>query len=317
MTSELTAFLGMDCGGTSAEWVVLSATGATLASGRFSGLQAARCSPEAAARELDRQILAAGRALPQGVRPRRALCGMAGAGAAETRARIARELRVDLEVTITTDIVVAAASALMDGPGVLVHAGTGSFAVARDRRGKLHRVGGRGPIVSDEGSAFDVGLEAVRAVVRAADRGLAPPAFQAALLEACGAASAERLGEKILGTDPARIAAVFPLVAAAAREADATARAILERAAGRLGELAAAAAERADLPADQVEVAMGGGTLQDPDHAESARRAILAAGFAGVRPAPRRPAFGAAELARALDRGEPPFTSWVEDDGDA
>ncbi|HBK60965.1 MAG TPA: hypothetical protein DDZ84_09250, partial [Firmicutes bacterium] len=63
--------------------------------------------------------------------------------------------------------------ALVDDPGVVVLAGTGSFAVGRGRgsgdahdrnaRGIVTR-GGWGPLLGDEGSAYAIGLAALRAV---------------------------------------------------------------------------------------------------------------------------------------------------------
>lgn len=45
------------------------------------------------------------------------------------------------------------------GEGILVTASTGSFAYGRDRCGHIVRVGGLGPLLGDEGSAFWIGRE--------------------------------------------------------------------------------------------------------------------------------------------------------------
>ena len=71
--------------------------------------------------------------------------------------------------------------ALVDDAGVVVLAGTGSFAVGRGKRrdsdsqvgdGSRHRIvtrGGWGPLLGDEGSAYAIGLAALRAVALAFD----------------------------------------------------------------------------------------------------------------------------------------------------
>jgi N-acetylglucosamine kinase-like BadF-type ATPase len=53
-----------------------------------------------------------------------------------------------------------------DKEGVVVRAGTGSFAVAQDCQGNKKIIDGLGPLLGDEGSATDIGLMALRAVGR-------------------------------------------------------------------------------------------------------------------------------------------------------
>jgi len=58
-----------------------------------------------------------------------------------------------------SDVELAYEQVLGKGPGVLVLAGTGSIALARDGRGRLRRAGGLGPVKGDEGSAYWIGRE--------------------------------------------------------------------------------------------------------------------------------------------------------------
>ncbi|HKV49117.1 MAG TPA: BadF/BadG/BcrA/BcrD ATPase family protein, partial [Candidatus Acidoferrales bacterium] len=67
-------------------------------------------------------------------------------------------------VRVVTDLEIALEAAFDDGEGILLLAGTGSAAFGRDANGRIARAGGRGPWCSDEGSAFDIGREAVRAI---------------------------------------------------------------------------------------------------------------------------------------------------------
>lgn len=100
-------------------------------------------------------------------------------------------------VRVISDVEAARDGALGGEPGILLLAGTGSIALGRDRRGRLARAGGLGPLLGDEGSAFWIGrawlpvarrdarVVALRRLARAPDAvprvaALAPAALRAA-----------------------------------------------------------------------------------------------------------------------------------------
>jgi N-acetylglucosamine kinase-like BadF-type ATPase len=56
------------------------------------------------------------------------------------------------------------------GGGILIIAGTGSNIIGRAPDGSLHHAGGWGPILGDEGAGYWIGLEAIRAALRAQDQ---------------------------------------------------------------------------------------------------------------------------------------------------
>jgi len=70
---------------------------------------------------------------------------------------------------IKHDSVIALYAATLGRPGIVVNAGTGSFAAGVNARGRILRAGGWGSIIDDEGSAYDVGRLAIRAALRALD----------------------------------------------------------------------------------------------------------------------------------------------------
>ena len=76
------------------------------------------------------------------------------------------------ELIITGDEQIALDAAFRGGPGVLVIAGTGSHATGRCADGTTVGAGGWGPVLGDEGSGSWIGLEAIRASLRARDRGV-------------------------------------------------------------------------------------------------------------------------------------------------
>jgi glucosamine kinase len=108
--------------------------------------------------------------------------------------------------------------ALGERPGVLLLAGTGSIALGRNAGGRWAREGGLGPLLGDDGSAFWIGREWLRA--RARQRGLRP---------------ARRLGRAPDAV--ARIAALAPSVLRRARRGDRAARLIVATAQHALAQL--------------------------------------------------------------------------------
>lgn len=72
-------------------------------------------------------------------------------------------------VLVTGDAEVARCGAFAGGPGIVVIAGTGSAAIGWDGERYAH-AGGHGFLLGDEGSAYWIGREAVRAALRFRDQ---------------------------------------------------------------------------------------------------------------------------------------------------
>src|SRR5262245_40853329 len=104
-----------------------------------------------------------------------ALVGAAGAGRVPEREELAAALtsaRVAKRVHVRGDIEIALAAAFGNTAGILINAGTGSIAYARTADGKLHRAGGHGWQLGDEGGGYWLGRHRPAAAARPA-RGLA------------------------------------------------------------------------------------------------------------------------------------------------
>jgi glucosamine kinase len=103
----------------------------------------------------------------------RACVGVAGAGREDTASAVRRIVTeiIPGEIEVVGDMEIALAAAFGAGPGVIVIAGTGSIAYARNARGETARAGGWGYAVSDEGSAHWIGRNAVKALLHAVDHG--------------------------------------------------------------------------------------------------------------------------------------------------
>jgi N-acetylglucosamine kinase-like BadF-type ATPase len=100
--------------------------------------------------------------------------GLAGSSSAEVCRWAETTLQglVSGGVIIAGDEQIALDAAFRGGAGVLVIAGTGSHVTGRCADGSTVGAGGWGPVLGDEGSGTWIGIEAIRACLRARDRGV-------------------------------------------------------------------------------------------------------------------------------------------------
>lgn len=163
-------------------------------------------------------------------------------GGSEDKETLARELISAKAYAFTHDALIALMGATKGEPGVIAIAGTGSIAFGRNGAGRTARAGGWGYRFGDEGGAFDIVRQAVRAVVRH-EEGWGPgTSLLPALTEAAGARDANDLLHRFY-TDEyprARVASFARLVDDAAGVGDPVARDILMSAAQALATLVAA-----------------------------------------------------------------------------
>jgi N-acetylglucosamine kinase-like BadF-type ATPase len=184
-------------------------------------------------------------------------------GGPDDKAALVGEVLQAGMLSITHDAAIALDGALAGRPGVLVIAGTGSIAFGRDGQGKEARAGGWGYIFGDEGSAFDLARQALRAALRF-EEGWGPrTALGAALLEASGAPSVNELLHWAYGEDYPRhrVAGWAELVDRTAAAGDAVAQEIL-RAAGQHLALFASAVRRQLFDEAVVPVSYTGGVFR-------------------------------------------------------
>ncbi len=169
----------------------------------------------------------------------RACAGVAGAGRKEV-AEVIHKLLAEVipgEIQVMDDMPIALEAAFGQGPGVIVIAGTGSFAYGRNSAGTTARAGGWGFAISDEGSAHWIGRSTVREILRTRDKtGITPPLLDK-LTQACGVSS---FNEFIRSANSRMdFAAFFPAILASADDGDLCARKALGEAGAELARLAA------------------------------------------------------------------------------
>lgn len=164
-------------------------------------------------------------------------------------------------LTVGSDVHILLAGELPAGDGACIICGTGSACFLR-RGGELLRIGGWGYLLDSGGSGYDLGRDALEAVLRAYDGRGEATALSDLLSERLGGPVHTRISEIYREGKP-YIAACAPSVFKAARMGDAVAEAILDRNARRLAEYAAAAwrhlAADGRTPPEILPVVMGGG----------------------------------------------------------
>lgn len=259
-----TVLLGVDVGGSHtaaaisrADFVILSRAegpGAPMRSG-CAGVTAA-----AIAEVTTRAALVAGVTLPVD----RAMVGAAGAGRALERRELKQALAahgVARSLEVVADGEIALASAFGTEPGILINAGTGSIAYARDRHGRLRRSGGYGWQLSDEGGGYWIGRRALSVVAKARDGGGDGGALLARLLPALKLREFDDLVRWAATAAPAHVAALAPHVMSTAAAGDPAALRITEDAAAELVSLVQVVEPMFD-PAEALPVAAAGGLLR-------------------------------------------------------
>jgi N-acetylglucosamine kinase-like BadF-type ATPase len=140
-------------------------------------------------------------------------------------------------------------------------AGTGSWAVGRDVNGQVIRVGGHGPLLGDEGSAYDVGRRATIAALREADRGIPDSALATRILRELRASDWEDLQLRVYRTPDEVFPRIFPVIADAADGGDPAARGLLQDAASDLAGLVVDLMERLQLDGEKFLLVKSGGMM--------------------------------------------------------
>ena len=235
----------------------------------------------------------------------RAVVGAAGAGRAQEQAELAAalvEAGVARRVRVLGDGEVALATAFGARPGILVNAGTGSIAYARDPAGELHRAGGYGWQLGDEGGGYWLGRRALDVAARSHDGRGEGSTLLARLLGALGLQHFDDLVRWSATATPAQMAALAPHVVNAAREGEAVARQAVDDAARELVELVSVLARH--FPGTgPVAVALAGGLLLPQSPLTAAFRERLGATLKRARLVPDKidSAVGALRLAEGLE----------------
>ncbi len=234
--------------------------------------------------------------------------GIGIAGASATYAgdwlrEVVQAVTPDALLVLSSDVEIALVGAHGARRGVLVLAGTGSVALGMDGTGRVARAGGWGYLLGDEGSGYWIGMEGLRAVMRAADGRGAQTVLERHLLDALEVSGVQAVTLWLYQPGISRtreIARLAPLVCQAALDGDRVAQGIVDRAAEELALLCRAVL--ATLNAGELPIAFAGGLLANPTPVRDRLCSLL-----GMNEPPHAlypPVVGAALLARlGLEEG--------------
>jgi N-acetylglucosamine kinase-like BadF-type ATPase len=239
-------FLGVDGGQSSTTAMIGDETGRVVGVGRGGPCNHVRAS-EGRARFVDAvqsslRAACAQAGLQPGVtaasvRFTSACLGFSGGPA--DRESILREIFLSDRTVVTDDSFVALTGATGGEPGIVVIAGTGSIAFGRNARGRTARVGGWGYLFGDEGGAFWIARQAMRAALGWEEGWGVPTSLRARLLDHTRTRNINDLLHRCYTPEfpRSRVASLSILVNHAAESGDPLALEILDAAGRELGAL--------------------------------------------------------------------------------
>ena len=165
------------------------------------------------------------------------VAGLAGAGRVDDRTQlkelIMKKAQALTRIEIDTAARIALEGALSGGPGIVLIAGTGSIALAKNRKGNIFRAGGWGRIIGDEGSGYAIGRAAFSTIARSIDGVVRPEKIFKLFSKQFGLDSQEAILDAVYKNN-FEIAQAAPIVLAAAEKGDAAAKKILSTCADEL-----------------------------------------------------------------------------------
>lgn len=178
-----------------------------------------------------------------------------------------RYLPSNTEVMIANDAVNALYSGTLGQEGIVQIAGTGAITVGINEKHELFRTAGWGYIFDDEGSGYDLGIGALKAVFKSYDgRGLATSLTER-LKSHFGVSTVPDIVEKVYGVEHPR-SIIAPLSVYAVEEAldqDEVAQLIIQKACEDLFLSIKACHRKMKLEGKETMVVLSGGVFSEAD----------------------------------------------------
>lgn len=151
----------------------------------------------------------------------------------------------------------------MDGPGVVVIAGTGSICFGKNAAGDTARSGGWGHLIDDGGSGYALGRDVLAEAIRVFDGRSRGEALCRSVCETLGGSTPSDIVSFVYSprTDKAAIARFSHIALELAEQGNPEAQAILNRGGEELAALVAAVQEKLKIPG--CPIALLGGLLSE------------------------------------------------------
>jgi N-acetylmuramic acid 6-phosphate etherase len=267
--------LGIDAGGTFTRCCVADASGNILSAATAGPSNVNFISPASARRSFERALAASTRTVTGKI----AAAVIAGPHLPdEISARVSHYSKAKT-VLLIDEFTAALAAGLCrtGGWGAVVLAGTGSFCKGRTADGKEAYSGGWGPLIGDDGSAYDIARNALRSVASAYDERGEKTLLADIMLSHLKIRHVADLKRRLYRPPLKRheIAALSKLVSEAASRGDRGSEEILKCAGNRLADLTAPAALALFGNNESFPIVLSGGVLQGEPLVASAAKEKL------------------------------------------
>ena len=312
--------IGIDAGGTGTRAVLVALDGTVLGSGSAGpanvntvGLDAAL----AQALEATRGAWASA-GLPASPATS-AFIGAAGLRASGSRQRLIERFQATGAVRpghcdAAGDTESAHVGALAGSPGITLMVGTGSFCLGSDASGRRAECGGWGWLLDDVGGGAFLGIEALKAAVRALDGRSEPTSLGARITRHTNLPDVRSLPALVQRADslPTLLASLAPLVLDEARAGDSVAGSVLARGAAGLAELAVTVSRSLAWQQPPVVAITGGLGRSGEPYQPLVEAAVLQRLPSSLTLPPRLPPVGGAALLAARRLGWTVDEAFVE-----
>lgn len=204
------------------------------------------------------------------------------------------------EIGIGSDALATLEGAFPGKPGMILISGTGSILFAKDKHERIHRVGGWGRFIGDEGSGYALGRACLSAVAREMDGRGRKTSMSRLLKEERDIGTSEDLISRVY-RENLDIASLAQIVIKAADSGDAVATEIVEAAAEELQDHVRAVLPKLDAP---VPVVLSGNVLSTDNSLSRKLKTMLQKNFPNIKIQEPEfpPAVGAAFLALKIER---------------
>jgi len=178
--------LGLDVGGTRCRWALADSQGQVIEEGHCGSFNGQQVHTEEGRQHIRQQLSAVHAAVQAALQRRSGAAHLVAVWAGVTgydgpggqspathpclRSHLAVCLGLEVQALwLYNDVELAHRVSLRPASGYLVYAGTGCIATYLDEHERLHRVGGRGETLGDDGSGYWIGCQALKAIWRAED----------------------------------------------------------------------------------------------------------------------------------------------------
>ena len=166
-------------------------------------------------------------------------------------------------VKVLSDAHIALEGAFPDSAGCILIAGTGSILFGKDETGNIHRVGGFGRLIGDEGSGYSIGRKALNAVSKASDGRGEETLISELLNEKMNSGYSNSIINKVY-KEKLDVASVARIVIKAAEEGDPIAEDILDEEADEL--VLHIRSLTSKIQTDKINVAFSGSLLDNDNY---------------------------------------------------